>query len=391
MHRSAFAFFNVCNNNVTFAGHSRQLYRLLTNLPMRSSLLISLLIASVTFLKAQSETLDAFINSYVKEHQFNGTILVQQDGEVRFEKSFGLAERSFQVPLNNQTVYHIASVTKLFTSVLILQLCENGKIGLHESIKHYLPDYPGNGGDAVNIHQLLNHTSGLPDMDTTSSMESALMYGVPAYQIPATTEQLVLRNASGELVNPPGQVFSYNNADYILLGKIIETICKQPFDTVLRRKILQPLGMSHSGMLAQHKIIDNLAVSYFYRDDLNALVPNLPVYYENWYAAGSMYSTAEDLLKFNQALFSLKLIGQKSLDLLLTPGLDRYGYGMWIDEYEIGGIKYRAAKRPGLIMGSQAMLLHFLDTDLTVIILSNTGNIGLDQMVKQISIAALGG
>ena len=358
---------------------------------MRSSLLISLLIASVTFLKAQSETLDAFINSYVKEHQFNGTILVQQDGEVRFEKSFGLAERSFQVPLNNQTVYHIASVTKLFTSVLILQLCEKGKIRLHESIKHYLPDYPGNGGDAVNIHQLLNHTSGLPDMDTTSSMESALMYGVPAYQIPATTEQLVLRNASGELVNPPGQVFSYNNADYILLGKIIETICKQPFDTVLRRKILQPLGMSHSGMLAQHKIIDNLAVSYFYRDDLNALVPNLPVYDENWYAAGSMYSTAEDLLKFNQALFSLKLIGQKSLDLLLTPGLDRYGYGMWIDEYEIGGIKYRAAKRPGLIMGSQAMLLHFLDTDLTVIILSNTGNIGLDQMVKQISIAALGG
>lgn len=358
---------------------------------MRFSLLITLHIASVSFLNAQSLTLDAFIGGYVKEHQFNGTILVQQDGEIRFEKSFGLADRSFRVPLNNHSVYHIASVTKLFTAVLVFKLYEEGKIGLHESIKHYLPDYPGNGGDEVTIHHLLNHTSGLPNMDTTSSIESALRYGVPVYQIPATNEQLVLRNASGDLVNPPGQVFSYNNVDYILLGKIIETICKQTFDTVLHRKILHPLGMSHSGMLAQHKIIDSLAVSYFYRDDLNALVPNLPVYYENWYASGSMYSTAEDLLRFNNALFSFKLIGKESLDLMLTPGLDRYGYGMWIDEYEIGGIKYRAAKRPGLIMGSQAMLLHFLNTDLTVIILSNTGNIGLDQMVKEISMAALGG
>ena len=358
---------------------------------MRFTFISIICVLTGTSLHSQTEALESYIDRYVRENQFNGTILVQQEGKITFEKSFGLADRTFHVPLSNSSVYHIASVTKLFTAVLILQLCEEGKLSLHEPVHHYLPDYPGKGGDEITIHHLLNHTSGLPNMDTTSSMESALRYGVPAYQVPATPEQLVLRFASADPLNPPGKVFSYNNAEYFILGRIIESMYNQPFDSVLHRKLLAPLGMNHSGMLAQHKIIDSLATSYFYRDDIDALVPNLPVYYENWYAAGSMYSTAEDLLKFNNALFACRLIGKGYLDLLLTPGLDRYGYSMWIDEYEIGGKTYTAAKRPGLIMGSQAMLLQFLNVDLTVIILSNTGNIDLDQMVKQISIATLGG
>ncbi|HEV2845688.1 MAG TPA: serine hydrolase domain-containing protein, partial [Thermoanaerobaculia bacterium] len=139
---------------------------------------------------AQPATPDSFIAAYAKEHNFNGTILIQKDGKTSFAKSFGLANLSFQVPNTRQTKYKIASITKVFTSVLILQLHEQGKIDLHKPIGTYLPDYAGEGADRVSIHQLLNHTSGLANFDTVTDMETALKSGIPVYQTPYTSDQL---------------------------------------------------------------------------------------------------------------------------------------------------------------------------------------------------------
>ncbi|HEY0232426.1 MAG TPA: serine hydrolase domain-containing protein [Dokdonella sp.] len=341
-----------------------------------------LLAANVTLRAAQP---DDFIAAYVKQHDFNGSILIQKRSELIFAASYGLANIAFQVPNRRQTRYKIASITKLFTSVLILQLREQGRIDLDRPIKTYLPGYSGQGADKVSIHQLLNHTSGLPNFDKVGDAATALRDGLPAYQTPYTSDQLVAKFCSGDLVHEPGKVFDYNNGDYILLGKIIEQLVGAPYERVVKQRILDPLQMKNSGMLHQSDLVAGLADTYFHRDDLNALSPDLPVYPENWYAAGALYSTTDDLLTFSNALFGLKLINQASLDLLTQPGLDDYGYGVWSYDTTINGKKHRVMKRPGRIMGAQAELFHLFDPDLTIILLANTGTTDLDEFVAEIA------
>lgn len=339
---------------------------------------------------AQPVTPDLFVAAYAKEHDFNGSILIRKDGAIRYAGSFGLANRPFKVPNTRETKYKIASITKLFTSVLILQLSEQGRLDLNRTIGAYLPDYAGEGADKVTIHQLLNHTSGLANFDTVKDVETAIRSGIPVYQTPSTSDQLLAKFCSGKLVNVPGTVFDYNNADYIILGKILERIYGKPYEEVLRDKILQPLQMRNTGLLHQSDIVDGLADTYFFRDDLKALAPDLPVYPENSYAAGAMYSTVDDVLTFSNALFGGKLLGKEALALLVKPGLDDYGYGLWSYDTKINGKPHRVVKRPGQIMGAQSQLYHFLDEDVTVVILSNTGTTDLDEFVAEIGKRVVG-
>jgi CubicO group peptidase (beta-lactamase class C family) len=175
-----------------------------------------------------------------------------------------------------------------------------------------------------------------------------------------------------------GKVFDYNNGDYIILGKIIEKITAKGFEVALRERILDPLGMTESGMLYQQDVVRNLANTYFKTGETKPLINDLPVYIENWYSAGGMYSTAADLLKFSNALYGSKLLKPETLSLMLKPGLDNYGYGLWIASIETGGKQYSVAHRPGSIMGANVVLLRFLNEDLTIIILSNTNATNID-------------
>lgn len=327
---------------------------------------------------------DAFVARYATEHSYSGAILVQKDGRIAYAGNFGLANRSFGIRNGATTRYRIASITKLFTSVLILQLHDQGRLALDKTISRYLPDYSGDGGDKVSIHQLLNHTSGLPNFDTVTDADTAIHKGLPAYQTPRTSAQLLKDFCSGNLVRAPGTVFEYNNADYIVLGQIIERLYGASYDAVLKAQILDPLKLHATGMLHQPDIVPNLADTYFYREDLAALANDLPAYPENWYAAGAMYSTPMDLLEFSNALFAGKLIKASSLALLLTPGLDDYGYGAWVYETMIDGKPHRVMKRPGQIMGAQAQLYRFVDSDLTVILLANTSSVDMDEFVAAI-------
>ena len=357
---------------------------------MKPCLLLAIALLLPRCVLAQPATLESFVAAYAKEHNFNGSILVQEDGKISFAKSYGLANRPFKVPNTIQTKYKVASITKLFTSVLVLRLHEQGKVDLQKTIGTYLPDYAGEGAGKVTLHQLLNHTSGLANFDTVKDMETALKSGIPTYQTPYTSDQLLAKFCSGKLVNVPGKVFDYNNADYIVLGKIIERVHGKPYEQVLRDEILLPLKLADTGMLHQSDILDGLADTYFFRDDLKALVNDLPVYPENSYAAGAMYSTVDDILAFSNALFGAKLLKKESLALLATPGLDDYGYGVWTYETKIGDKKHRVVKRPGRIMGAQTQLYRFLDEDVTVIILSNTGTTDLDEFVAEIGKRVVG-
>lgn len=353
---------------------------------MKRQLVVFLLLVSANSLFAQPTGIHHFIDSFATKNNFNGTVLIQQGLAISYQKSFGLANFQFKVPNTTETKYKIASITKLFTAVLVMQLYEKGKLDINKTIKNYLPAYKGEAADKVTIEQLLNHTSGIANMDTVKSMESALKNGLPVYQEPLTTEELLNDYCSGALVNQPGKVFDYNNAEYIILGKIIEKLYNKTYEQVVKENILQPLQMKNSGLLYQQNITDGLADTYFFRDDINKLVPDLPVYPENWYAAGSMYATVNDLLKFSNALFGLKLLKQESLNKMFVSGAGEYGYGVWVyEDYEINGKKYKIIKRPGQIMGAQGMLFHILGDDSTIIILSNTGTTSLDNFAAEIA------
>jgi D-alanyl-D-alanine carboxypeptidase len=325
-----------------------------------------------------------FIAQYAKEHNFNGTVLVAERGKPIFQKSFGLANFAFSVPNTNSTKYRVASITKAFTAVLILQLHEQGRLDLQKPIGAYLPEYAGEGRDKVSIHQLLNHTSGIDNMDKVASLADAVANGLPPYQTPYTSDQILAKFASGKLVHPPGTAFDYNNADYIILGKLIERLYAKPYETVLKERILTPLGLSNTGMMRQHVVVKGLADTYFYRDDSKILVPDLPGYPENWFAAGALYANARDILTFSNALFSGKLIRPASLALMTKPGLDDYGYGVWSYEAKVGGTVKHIVKRPGQMMGAQTQLYRYVEDDVTVIILSNTGTADLDEFVTSI-------
>ena len=165
--------------------------------PMKHLLPLILALLLSPSLSAQPATPDGFIAAYAKEHNFNGSILIQKKGEVTFAKSFGLANIPFKVPDTRRTKYKIASITKAFTAVLILQLQEQGKIDLYKTIGAYLPDYAGEGAGKVTIHQLLNHTSGLANFDTVKDVETAIKSGIPVYQTPYTSDELLARFAVG--------------------------------------------------------------------------------------------------------------------------------------------------------------------------------------------------
>jgi CubicO group peptidase (beta-lactamase class C family) len=336
--------------------------------------LLTILTLTILCLPAigQPARLRSFIDDYAKKHQFNGTVLIQKNSETIYHKSFGLANREFNVPFTNRTKYKVCSVTKSFTAVLILQLYEQGKIDLNKKIGDYLPGYRGEARDKVSIHQLLNHTSGMLNTDTVKSMANAVKYGVGLYQKPFTSDQLIPNFCSYPLAREPGTKFDYNNGEYMILGKILEAVYKKPYRQILNEQILLPLAMHNSGLLNQDDLTVNLASSYFMRSDLKHLVPDLPVYYQDWYAAGAMYSTTTDLLKFFNALFDLKLIKKQSLDLMLKPGLDGYGYSVWIRDATGANIRYKRMERYGSIMGANAAVFRYLNENLTIVILSNT-------------------
>jgi CubicO group peptidase (beta-lactamase class C family) len=317
---------------------------------------------------AQKKGMESFIQSYTHEHQFNGSILVQKDSSVIYRQSFGLADRRLDVPITKESVYKVASITKAFTSVLILQLYDNGKLELNETINKYLPDFKGEAGSKVTIHQLLNHTSGMRQIDTISSLENAFKYGLGYLQKPLTSKQLFHSFEKDSLVNEPGKKWDYNNYEYIVLGKIIEKLYNKTYEEVLKEKILDPLRMANSGMIKDKHIIKNLSSTYFTEINNKKLVNDIPVYMENWYAAGAMYSSPDDLLKFSNALFNLKLIKRETLDLMLTPGLEEYGYGVWIR----GNGTDKRMERYGRIMGANTVWMEFLNEKITIIILSNT-------------------
>jgi CubicO group peptidase (beta-lactamase class C family) len=270
----------------------------------------------------KASKIDNLVSLYHKYGQFNGSVLVADNGKVLYEKGFGLANMEWNVPNTPDTRFRLGSITKQFTATLILQLVEQGKIKLDGKLIDYLPDYRKDTGEKVTIHNLLSHTSGIP------SYTSLPGFFQNVSRNPYTVDEFIKKYASGDLEFEPGTKFVYDNSGYFLLGAIIEKVTGKPYEQVLQENIFDPVGMKNSGYDHWGTIINKRATGYSRtpRGFQNAgyLDMSIP------YAAGSLYSTAEDLYLWDQALYGEKILSAKSKELMFKPNLNNYGYGFVI-------------------------------------------------------------
>jgi CubicO group peptidase (beta-lactamase class C family) len=315
---------------------------------------------------------------YKTDKNFNGVVLVATDGKIDYLSGVGIANRQNQTSINSKSRFKIASITKTFTVVLILQLYEQGKIDLNATIGKYLPAYKGDAKEKVTIHNLLTYSSGIPNCEGNT--------GIGVYQSPISVDNFIDKYCSGKLVFEPGKQFSYDNGNYIILGRIIEKITGKSFTQNLVDDILKPLKMESTDLLYNKNIVNGLVETYNIDDSTKVFYKDDPMYIENYYSAGAMYSTVEDLLKFDTGIFQYKLLNKKTVDLMLTPYPELYGvaYGFWVTDNKFGDQTFKVANRQGSIWGANANWLHLIDNNKTFIVFSNTNATDLQELTAQL-------
>ncbi len=314
--------------------------------------------------KAQVAEIKAAVERAVREQGFSGTVLVADQGRPIYQQSFGLAYRSMPDTIRNHYHYHVASVTKLFTAILVLQLVQEGNLQLTDRAKQYLPDL--DVPQAVTIHHLLLHISGLP---TTKRKYYRNLHA------PADIARKSLQNSSRSKLN----TFRYNDLDYVLLGLIIESITGRSWEEQVTACILEPLQMENTGFLEYGYYPDHFA--YPYSVSRRGTYEQDPLYYiENLYAAGAMYANARDLLRLDQALYTDQLLDAERRALLAqsNPEYQYAGYGVWNYTYPFSSAKPTVMERRGGIMGANVVLLRLTGANQTIIILSNTDRFNPD-------------
>lgn len=341
---------------------------------------VFLLLATIntSFGQTKVDQLDELINLYTEYGQFNGSVLVAKNGEVIYKKGFGLANMEWGIPNQPNTKHRLGSITKQFTAMLIVQLAAEGKLELDAPVSTYLPDYPQPNADKITIHHLLTHTSGIPNYTSfrTFMREDSRDHFSP--------EEFVRIFADSTLIFTPGERFSYSNSGYFLLGVIIEKITGKPYEQALQENIFTPFKMNDTGYDHHSTIIKNRASAYekngseyVNADYIDMSIP---------YAAGSLYSTVEDLYLWDQALYTNQLLDKKHMDLVFTKHIPafglHYGYGWVIGNEPVGNTNdsLEVISHGGGINGFNTLIERVPSDKSLILLFNNTGGAPLNDM-----------
>ncbi|OAB80444.1 serine hydrolase [Cochleicola gelatinilyticus] len=343
-----------------------------------------MLVSIVSFGQTKVQELDALLGLYTQYGQFNGSVLVAEKGKVVYKKGFGLANMEWDIPNTPDTKHRIGSITKQFTALLIMQLVAEGKIELQAPVSKYLPEYSKTNGDKITIHQLLTHTSGVPNYTSFPNFFKDLSRN------PHTTNEMVRLFADSTLQFTPGTKFTYSNSGYVLLGAIIEKITGKLYEQVLREKIFNPLAMNNTGFDHHNSILKKRASGYQKKGSTFENAPYIDM--STPHAAGSLYSTVEDLYKWDQALYTEKLLPKNYMDMMYQAYIpafgQHYGYGWSVGKMEIGTSKdsVQVIGHSGGINGFNTLITRMPNEKSSVILLDNTG----DGELNDITIAIAG-
>jgi CubicO group peptidase (beta-lactamase class C family) len=262
---------------------------------------------------------DEYMQARIKYGKFNGSVLLARDGKMLYEKGFGFADAENDVPNTPQTKFRLASVSKQFTATAIMILEHEGKLKVEDPISKYVPDVPEAWGQ-VTLHQLMSHTGGVPE-----NLRIALFKGL--WPQPIDRDHLFDHIKKLPLDFKPGEKWSYSNTGYALLGLVIDKVSGMPYGDFLKQRIFDPLEMNDTGVDNRRLVLKHRAHGYGMSND--KLVQALYIDLAQVYSAGSLYSTVEDLLKWDNGLTAGKILPPESLKRMWTPVKDNYGYG-WL-------------------------------------------------------------
>lgn len=345
-----------------------------------SILIVILFLVQIPLLAQDKATIiDQLMNKYYDYEIFNGTVLVAENSKVIYKNGFGWANMEWKILNKPDTKFRLGSITKQFTSILIMQLVEEGKIKLDGKLSDYVPDYPKEAGEKVTVFHLLNHTSGIPSYT-----------GLPKFfeeksRDPYSPDEFIKTFWEMDFEFEPGSKYRYNNSGYFLLGVIIEKVTGKPYEKVLQEKILEPLGLKDSGYDHHETILERRAAAYEKSPGgyVNAayLDMSLP------YAAGSLYSTVEDLYKWDQVLYTDKLISNQSKKKMFTPFLNNYAFGWTVRKIKVAdGIdSISVIAHGGGINGFNTLITRLVDDKHLIVLLNNTGGTNLGEMSNNIT------
>jgi CubicO group peptidase (beta-lactamase class C family) len=309
---------------------------------MRNALLSVLMLclanSSLVFSQPPAENLSAKVTAYMEELQrrgeFSGVVLLARGGKVLFARGYGMANLEHDVPNTVDTKFRLGSVTKQFTAVGIMMLQERKKLSVHDSICIYVHDCPDDW-KSITIQHLLGHTSGIPSFTEFPDNDRY-------ERLPMQVVDTIARFKDKPLDFPPGDRFQYSDSGYLLLGYIIEQASGEKYEDFIRKNIYEPLHMQNSGYDHPWVILKHRAQGYSSKD--GSLINATCMAMDTPLGAGSQYSTVGDLLLWDQALYTEKLLSRESLQTLFTPNpgpyppgwrfgnKGGYGYGWMIDE-----------------------------------------------------------
>jgi len=349
---------------------------------MKYNFLLLLLVSCKVF--SQQERLDSL---FAAQKDFSGVILIAENGKPIYHKAFGYREFETQIPLQKTDIFELASVSKQFTAMIIMMLKEKGKLSYDDPISKYL-QIPYKG---ITIRHLLTHTSGLPDYQDIMDKywDKSKVAGNPdcieylnKYAPPKHFE--------------PGEKYEYSNTGYMLLASIAEKANGKDFIELCRKWIFRKLKMKSTDIrtLEEKKATKNFAIGYIYVEEKSKYIradsfpsSNYTIWLGNRKGPGRISSTAADLLKWNKALYTNKLVKQTTLQEAFTPmklndgSFSNYGFG-WVlrTDPKFGKIVWHNGDNPGY----KTQIIRYIDKKKTMIILNNNAHRDFNSIIKQL-------
>ncbi|MBM3238951.1 DUF3471 domain-containing protein [Candidatus Poribacteria bacterium] len=317
---------------------------------------------------SEEQLIEAIFKEVIKGASPGAAVLVAQNGNILFKTGYGYANLEHHVPITPETKFRIGSITKQFTAAAILQLQEQDKLSVNDKLSKFIPDYPR--GDEVTIHHLLTHTSGIhsytskPDFLKTVTVE-------------VKPEELIESFKNDKFDFNPGEKWLYNNSGYFLLGYIIEKVSGESYADYLKKHLFEPLSMNDTGVHHWSAILEHEAAGYSYENGKFQKALNWDMSRAG--GAGALYSTVDDLYRWNEAVFNGKVLSESSLKAAFTPvtlndgskanalGDGGYGYGWMFSE--IRGLKEIA--HGGGLNGFSTYLTRYPEQNFTVVVLTN--------------------
>jgi len=302
--------------------------------------------------------LQAYLKPFVETGNFTGAVLVARRARVLFRHAYGMANYELQSPNSPATRFHIASVSKPFTATAILQLEEQGRLSVSDPVARFVSDFPN--GDRIKLEHLLTHTSGIPNVNDLPDYDTFA-------RTPHTVEQLVAKFSSLPLDFQPGSDYHYSNSNYNLLALILEKVSGESYGEYVRKHILDRAGMQNTGHDGEALRLIPLAASGYEPAGINSYEKAPYLDWSNKTGNGSLYSTVDDLYRFDRALNTDTLLKAATRQKYFVEGRgNRFG---WFNRKRAA---HRVMSSNGRSPGFTAQLDRFPDDDVTVIVLSNS-------------------